>query len=123
VEFRREILRELLDSPELRKELETLYLSLCRFRAGLEAAGGARNPDPNQRQLDLLVELKTSFACMARGFATARSGLSRLADFGAQVLGREAYRARADLVRYARRLGTATLAAAVGAGGRIRGSD
>ncbi|NLE85184.1 MAG: DNA mismatch repair protein [Myxococcales bacterium] len=123
VEFRREILRELLDSPELRKELETLYLSLCRFRAGLEAAGGARNPDPNQRQLDLLVELKTSFECMARGFATARSGLSRLADFGAQVLGGEAYRALDDLLRYDGRLGNVTLKVGVGADGRIRGFD
>ena len=122
VEFRREILGELLGSPELRKELEALYLSLCRFRAGLEASG-ARNPDPNQRQLDLLVELKTSFECMARGFAGARSGLSRLAAFGAQVLDGEAYRALDDLLRYDGRLGNVTLKVGVGADGRIRGFD
>lgn len=123
IEFRREILRDLVRAPELRSNLTGLYASLCSVRDLLESARAGRTLDPNQRQLDLLAALKDCFDRLAGDFTSARSGLSRLSTFGKHVQTGEAYRALADLLRYDGRLGRITLEVGVGADGRIRGFD
>ena len=118
---RRAILAELSSSALLRKELEKLYLTLCRFRTLLEGATGAGKWDLNRRQLDILQLVKEIVDGAAEGFVTARSGLTRLAAFGRRVQEGEPYRSLADLLRYDERLATLNLEVSVGADGRIRG--
>ena len=120
---RRAILAELAASPHLRKELERLYLTLCRFRTLLEGATGAGKWDSNRRQLDILQLIKEIIDCAADGFVTARSGLTRLAAFGRRVQEGEPFRSLADLLRYDERLATLNLQVSVGADGRIRGFE
>ncbi len=123
VEHRRGILRELSESAELRKELGSLYTSLCRFRGLLENTGGGRDWDPVRRQLDILAWVKDIFDRMASGFSASRSGLMALAEFGTGVKTSEPYQALSDLLRYDERLATLSLSVGVGADGRIRGFE
>jgi DNA mismatch repair protein MutS2 len=118
---RRAILEELSTSAQARKHFETLYLALCRLRAVLENASGARNWDANRRQLDVLAIFKEIVDCMRSGFADTRSGLSVLAEFGARLQASEPYRSLADLLSYDSRLASLTLNVSVGADGRISG--
>lgn len=120
VHFRRGILAELTQTPALRRELERLYVTLCRFRALIEGATGAGKWDANRRQLDILGLAKEIFDCLEGGFAPARSGLSRLHEFGQRVRAEEPYQSLADLLRYDERLATLDLKVCVGADGRIR---
>lgn len=120
VEHRRGIVRELSGSPELRQALERLYRLLCRFRTLLEGAGGA-GWDVNRRQLDVLQVARDVFECMAKDFTAARSGLSRIAEFGARACGSEPFRSLCDLLHYDENLATLDLKVGVGADGRIRG--
>lgn len=123
VHHRRAVVAELAGSPHLRKELERLYTSLCRFRTLLEGATGAGKWDANRRQLDILQLVKEIVDCAAGGFVTARSGLTRLAAFGRRIQEGEPYRSLADLLRYDERLATLNLKVSVGADGRIRGFE
>ncbi|HSO31125.1 MAG TPA: DNA mismatch repair protein [Labilithrix sp.] len=123
VMHRRAVVAELASSAELRKQLERLYTTLCRFRTLLEGATGTAKFDANRRQLDILVLVKEIVDCAAEGFLGARSGLSRLAAFGRRVQESEPYRSLADLLRYDERLATLNLKVRVGADGRIRGFD
>jgi len=121
VAHRRDILAELVASPELRAELERLYLALARFRAVLEGATGIGKWDATRRHLDILVMTKEIVDCMAQGFAGARSGLATLSAFGRRVQATEPYRSLCDLIRYDEKLATLDLKVSVGADGRIRG--
>ncbi len=123
VQHRRAVVAELAASAHLRRELERLYTTLCRFRTLLEGATGAGKWDANRRQLDILQLAKEIVDCMAEGFVTARSGLARLAAFGRRVQEDEPYRSLADLLRYDERLATLNLKVSVGADGRIRGFE
>lgn len=123
VHHRRAILEELTGSPELRRELERLYATMCRFRSLLEGATGVGKWDANRRQLEILELVKQIIDRAAAGFASARSGLARLTAFGQRVQGGEPYRSLADLLRYDERLATLNLQVRVGADGRIRGFE
>ncbi len=109
--------------PSSGESAEQLYLSLVRFRGLLENASGARNWDANRRQLDLLSLIKEIVDRMSSGFASARSGLNRLAVFGAAVQAGEPYRSLSDLLSYDARLASVSLQVAVGADGQIRGFE
>ena len=123
VEFRREIIGELIATPRLRADLEKLYLVLCRFRATLEGATGVGRWDANARQIDLLQIFKDLVDMLADGFAGARSGLSRLRAFGLRVREGEPYRSLSDLLRYEKSMATLSLKVGVGADGRIHGFE
>jgi len=123
VAHRRGIVAELVSSPPLRKQLENLYERMCRLRSLLEGANGAGKWDTNRRHLDILTAARDVFDIMADGFATARSGLSRLAAFGQRVRDGEPYGSLAQLLRYDDRLATLDLKVNIGADGRIRGFD
>jgi DNA mismatch repair protein MutS2 len=123
VEHRRGILAELTASPDLRKELERLYSTLCSFRSLLEGAMGVGKWDANRRHLDLLDLAKQVIDRMATGFLRARSGLKRLSAFGRRVQAGEPYRSLCDLLKYDEKLATLDLKVAVGADGRIRGFE
>jgi DNA mismatch repair protein MutS2 len=120
VELRRGVVRELMNEPGLRQGLERLYRLLCRFRTVLEGAGGA-GWDVNRRQLDVLQVARDLFECMAKDFVSARSGLSRIAEYGARVERSEPFQSLCDLLRYDENLATLDLKVGVGADGKIRG--
>jgi DNA mismatch repair protein MutS2 len=123
VQFRREIVHELMTVPALRRDLEKLYLLLSRFRATLEGATGVGRWDANARQIDLLQIFKDLIDMLADGFGDARSGLSRLRAFGQRVREGEPYRSLADLLRYEKNMATLSLKVGVGADGRIHGFE
>ena len=100
-----------------------MYLDITRLRGLLENAGSVRIWDANRRKLDILVALKEVFDRLATGFNSAKSGLSRLAEFGTVVQGGEAYRSLSDLLRYDSKLATLNLRIGVGADGRISGFE
>jgi len=122
VHYRRRILTELCESPEVRANLEQLYRALCRLRGLIESGAGGQNIDPNRRQLDILVLVKKVVDSMAE-FGGTQSGLRALAAFGARVQSTEPYQALSDLVRYDAHLATLSLNVGVGADGRIRGFE
>ncbi|WP_437893547.1 MutS-related protein [Sorangium sp. So ce124] len=122
-ELRREILHELSGSPTFRRQLERLYTASCRLRGALEGAVAGKKFDPTRRQLDVLAIVKEVFDLMSESFEGARSGLSRLRDFGQAVQATEGYRSMADLLNYDEHLATLRLDIRVGADGRIRGFD
>ena len=121
VAHRRLVLHELTTSPELRKKLEALYVTLCRFRGLLEGATNQGKWDQNRRQLDLLVLVKDLVDQMATGFRDTQSGLSRLCAFGERIRAGEAYRSLVDLLSYDENMATLSLNVGIGADGRIRG--
>lgn len=123
VEFRRAIVRELAGSDELRRNLEALHAQLHRFRSLLEGATLSGKWDANRRQIDILQMLKEIVDRAADGFVDAKSGLSRLREFGERVRAGEPYRSLADLLRYDENLATLELKVGVGADGRIRGFE
>lgn len=117
---RRAILSELVASPALRKNLERLYTTLCRFRSLVEGALGVGKWDAARRQLDILQRFKEIVDIAADGFVDATSGLDRLTAFGRKIREGEPYRSLTDLLRYDEQLATLTLKVRVGADGRIR---
>lgn len=120
ITFRRGILEELTQRPELRKGLEAVYRDLVRLRAQLENTGAARRFDLNRHKLDTLGTVKRILERLAADFASAQSGLRRLGDFGAAVIASEPYRSLRDLLSYDQQLATLNLKISVGADGEIR---
>jgi DNA mismatch repair protein MutS2 len=123
VDHRRAIAEELASSPRLLSEFEQLYVLLCRFRTAIEGATLGKRYDSNRRQLDLLALSKQIFDRMASGFASANSGLAKLATFGVQVQETEPYRSMEQLLRYDDNLATLDLRVRVGSDGYIRGFE
>jgi DNA mismatch repair protein MutS2 len=119
VEFRRNILAEVLARPSLRPALERLYSDLCQLRALLENGAAQRIWDANRRRLDILRVFKTIIDNQAESFALATSGLERLSKFGARFRACEAYQALSDLLASDTRSATVSLRLAVGADGNI----
>jgi DNA mismatch repair protein MutS2 len=120
VEFRRWILSELIESPALRQALEQLYRGLNRFRGLLEGTSASGKWDQNSRQLDLLRLVQKLIEGLVSGFGGARSGLSRLAEFGRRVESSEPYRALLDLLQYDEQFAAVNLKLRIGADGRVR---
>ncbi|HMA92465.1 MAG TPA: DNA mismatch repair protein [Polyangiaceae bacterium] len=117
VAYRRSILAELCRSPELRKEIEQIYLVLRRLRTRLEAATGVGRWGAQRRQLEILELIKTTIDCMAG------SHLSRLRAYGARLAAGEPYRSLKDLLAYDEHLATLDLKLRLGADGSIRGFE
>jgi len=122
-EFRRDILRELSGTPAFRKQFETLYFTARRLRTAIEGATAGKKFDPTRRQLDVLLLVKEVFDRMSSSFEGAKSGLSRLRDFGISVRETEGYQSMADLLDHDEHLATLGLTIRVGADGRVRGFE
>ena len=123
VQFRRNILHELSTSAPLRLALEKVYLDLCKLRGLLENPGGIRVWDENRRRLDILHVFQSLLDGLAQDFVGAESGLSRLAEFGAQVRASEPYGALRDLLKCDARQATVDVRVAVGVDGSVNGFE
>jgi DNA mismatch repair protein MutS2 len=117
VQYRRAILAELAESPELRREVEQLYLALRLLRGKLEAPTGVGRWAVQRRQLDILEVVKQ----VIDGLACSR--LARLSAFGRRVQAGEHYRSLTDLLAYDEHLAKLKLEVRVGADGSIRGFE
>ncbi len=117
VETRRAVLRELASSPVRRQELERVYLAIVRLR---ELLCAARQPAPRVRRLEILRTAREAFELLAASFAGAQSALSRLRDFGAAVVGGEAYRRLVAFLEHEEHESSLDLRVRVGADGEVR---
>jgi DNA mismatch repair protein MutS2 len=120
VSFRRELLAELAGSAELRAQFERVYLQVYELRSLLETPPLTRRVDSNRRRLDILAAMKRAIDAMAESFDGARSGLSRLREFGAHVRSNAAYERLAALLDYDDNLSTLDVRIRLGLDGRVR---
>lgn len=121
VQFRRSILQELCERPELRASLEQAYLELCRLKGLLENPAGIRVWDENRRRLDILQVLKGLLDRLAAEFEGAQSGLARLSEFGRDVQQSEPYGALAELLLCDARAASVDVRVGIGADGSVNG--
>lgn len=98
--FRQAILRELSETPSLRAELEEAYVAAVRLRGLLGESGIGGRLDTNRRRVETLEAAATLFDVLARGFAGAQSGLSRLRQFGLRVQGQSGYERLKQLLQF-----------------------
>jgi len=117
VETRRAVLSELALSGARRAELEHVYLSIVRLRALLCAA---RALSQRGRRVEVLRAAREVFETLAASFEGATSALSRLRDFGAEVVAGEAHARLVQLLDHDEHQGSLDLRVRVGADGEVR---
>ncbi len=121
VELRRAILGELVAKAEARAAFATLHARLVELRELFRGAGVTVRGDLAERRLDLVKKLGAIFDALCDpAFASADSGLRRLADFGAAVRATDAYARLRELAEYDESRAHAELRVRLGADGRIR---
>lgn len=118
-ELRQAVLRELIEQPELRASLRTLYVALRELRALLDERPIAFG-ETLRRKLDLLVALRTVIDTCAHGFAGASSALGRLRDYGQRAMTLDAYARLLQILDFDGHLATLEVRFRLGADGRIR---
>ncbi|HEY5957689.1 MAG TPA: DNA mismatch repair protein [Polyangiaceae bacterium] len=116
-EYRRGILAELTERPELRKQLEELYLLLRRLKTRIEAANGIGKWGAQRRQLDVLQIFKDLVDRMAH------CDLVRLNAYARRVKAGEPYRSLTELLDYDDHLATLDLKVRVASDGSVRGFE
>lgn len=96
---RQAVLRQLLDAPELRVRVESLYAALIAFRELLASGDFSSRVDPNQRRLEIL----RSFANITRqldNFSDTASPLHQLHEFAKSVVATPGFEFLEQLLRY-----------------------
>lgn len=117
VDFRRGVLAELAESPELRRDFERVYVGITQLRT-LLCAG--RIATQRGRRLEILRTVHQVFADLAGSFAGAGSGLGRLRAFGEAVRESDAFARLDALLDHEQHLGTVDLRVRVGADGELK---
>lgn len=120
IEFRREILRELLDRPELANELAELAAKLRLLVLKLEAPDRGKRYDAIGRRIDILRSVRDLIDDLSRAFPNARSGLARIGQFGAEQRKTSAYDTLVSLLDYESARATIELRVKVGYDGDLR---
>lgn len=116
---RQAVLRELVEKPTLRAELETLYLALLRLRDALEASASTE-PNVVRRKILVLVALQETVNAMADGFDSS-SVLSRLRDKGVEIREHPGWKPLTDLVDLEGNVATVDVRLRLGSDGTVRG--
>ena len=116
-EMRRAVLRELVDRPELRADLEAAYVQIAQLRTLISAG---RYVSPYLRRLEILRGLHAAFGLLARSFDGATSALSRAREFGRAVVQTDGYRRLDALLDHEAHLGTVDVRVRVGSDGEVR---
>src|SRR3984885_14744035 len=117
VELRREVLAEMVASPETRGAIERLYRAIVRLRTLLCAA---RQPAPRARRVEILRAAREAFELVAAGFEGSTSALARLHDFGAAVIAGQGYRRLAALLDHDEHQAVLDLRVRIGSDGEVR---
>ncbi len=117
VELRREVLAEMVASPETRGAIERLYRAIVRLRTLLCAA---RQPAPRARRVEILRAAREIFELAATGLGGATSALRRLREFGAAVVVGEGYGRLSALLDHEEHRAALDLRVRIGADGEVR---
>jgi DNA mismatch repair protein MutS2 len=117
VDTRRRVLAELASSPARRAELEKVYLAIVRLRGLLCTA---RALSQRGRRIEVLRAAREAFETLAGSFVGATSALSRLRDFGGEVVAGEAHERLVQLLDHDDHQGSLDLRVRVGADGEVR---
>jgi DNA mismatch repair protein MutS2 len=117
---RQAVLREILEKPAFRGDLERVYLALRRLRETLEMATGSE-PNLVRRKVGVLVALRRAVEAMAGGFEGATSLLARLRERGLAIRATEAWTRLVELVDAEGNLATVDVQLRLGSDGTIRG--
>jgi DNA mismatch repair protein MutS2 len=119
-EARQHVLRELVETPAFRTDLERSYRALRRLRETLEMATGSE-PNLVRRKVAVLVALRRVIHAMADGFGGATSRLALLRDKARGVRDGEDFQRLSELVDAEGNLATVDLQLRLGSDGSIRG--
>lgn len=119
-EARQHVLRELVETPAFRADLERTYRALRRLRETLEMATGSE-PNLVRRKVAVLVALRRVIHAMADGFEGATSKLALLGDKARAIRSSEDFQRLSELVDAEGNLATVDLQLRLGSDGSIRG--
>lgn len=117
---RQGVLRELAERPSLRRDLERLYLAICRLRDALSMSTVAE-PNLVRRKIGVLVALQHCVNAMADGFTDAQSALARLKEEGLAIRAMEAWSRLVALVDLEGNIAAVDVRLRLGSDGTIRG--
>lgn len=120
IEFRREILRELDQTPALAEELALLTAKIRLLVLKLEAPDRGKRYDAIGRRIELLRSVRELVDDLAQAFPNARSGLSRIPQFAAAQRALPAWNTLINLLDYESALATIELRVKVGYDGDLR---
>lgn len=123
VRFRQEVLRELVERPELRSAVEKLWLQIGEVVSRLEVAERGKRYDAIARRIDILRDVKYAVDLLESGFKSAKSPLSRIRELGVNVRESKGYKDLCDLLDHEGHLATVELRVRLGQDGRIRNFD
>ncbi len=122
VRLRQEVLRELVERPDLRAALERAYASLHRLRSLLDEQPMTLG-ETARRKLEVLQTLRRFFDEVSEGLSDARSALGRLAEFAAQARAQDAYRRLTQVLDFDGHLATLQVRLVLGSDGKIRDAE
>ncbi len=123
VQFRQEILRELLERPELKAQVEKLWLHIGELTSRLEVAERGKRYDAIARRIDILRDIKHAVDLLESGFRGAKSGLSRISELGRRVRESKGYKDLCDVLDHEGHMATVELRVRLGQDGRLRSFD
>ncbi len=118
-ELRREVLRELVEYPQLAVRLREVHEILTRLRAQLEGTSQQDRFDAVRSQLEILATFSQLLAACEAGFSQSRSGLIRLYQFAHEAVASEPFRSLQALLSYDSRVATLDFRVQIGADGRV----
>jgi DNA mismatch repair protein MutS2 len=123
LEFRQAILAELVENAELRSALERSWAAVEDVFGALEGSERGRHQARIERRLEILRAVATAFEVLSTSFSGARSGLDRLARFGKELLGSDAYKNLTELLDHEGHLATVDVRLCLARDGRLRGFE
>lgn len=120
VAFRHEILRELAARPELARGLDETWRALDELITLLQGQERGKQAENVYRRVEILRAARGVFDKLAAAFVGARSGLARLAEFGARIVQSDAYKHLAELLDHEGHLATLDVRLKLSHDGRVR---
>lgn len=118
--LRQGIMTELLETADLRDELDALHSSLLHLQSVIEGTSGAGKWDIGRRQLDILESFRQIVDRLETGFAHAESGLTRLSSHGRGIKASEPFASLVSLLDYDDEMATLDFRVRMGSDGRVR---
>ena len=100
VEFRQEILRELVEDDDLRGKTERLYQELQQLLSTFKVPDHVARLDINAHRLEIFGQIRWVVEWMIEAFAGARSGLRRIHEAGLVIRETEDYQLMTSLLDY-----------------------
>jgi DNA mismatch repair protein MutS2 len=119
VSYRQAICRELDEQPALHRTLEHLYKELFHLRAILTRTTAMRT-DPFERRLAVLRALRDTVKVAGALLHGAKSGLARIGEWSAHVMGSPSYARMLELLAYEEGAAEVQLSLRLGFDGKVR---